>query len=326
MNYNDTICVTYFDKNYLLKGLALQASLSKHNPNIRLWILCFDKYTKDFLNKLNLSGVTAIALKDFEDSKLLAVKDDRTKVEYCWTSTPSLPLYVFKKDKKVNKIIYLDADLFFYSSITPAIKELGKKSIYTVKHRYPKEEKHRENVSGIFNVGFQIFKRDKESLKCLRRWRKQCLDWCYFREEDGKLGDQMYLNEWPQRYKSLVISKNLGVDAAPWNIRQYKVTSKNRNTYINNDKLMCYHFHQFDIISENDFSFCKGYNLSRAVVKNIYTPYVKEIKRQIKIVKSINGSFKINKKTQSLPIKLRDLISKYFGPQIWKIKSYVFKK
>lgn len=314
---------TYFDKNYLLKGLNLYESLEKHNPGYTLWVLCFDGYTKKILDKLKLKNVKTISLSEFEDDKLKAIKNTRSKVEYIWTCTPSLPLYVFKKDKKVNKVVYLDGDLFFFSSFEPAIKELGRDSIYTVEHRYPPDQMSRINTSGRFNVGFQIFKRDKEAFRCLRRWRNQCLDWCYWRLEDGKLGDQLYLNEWPDLYKNLVISENLGVNAAPWNVGQYKVTKRKDGVYINNDKLICYHFHQFQILGENKFSRIYGYTPAPEVIELIYKPYEREIKKQIEKVKKMDKSFRIVPPKKNIVDESKRRLIKFMGPLYWKVLDFL---
>lgn len=115
---------TLFDKNYLYKGLALYSSLERYCPNFSLWILCMDKTTYKILKKLQLKQVTLISLKEFEDKKLLSVKNSRTLGEYCWTCTSSLILYLFKRYKKLDIIAYLDADLFFSPLRSLSIKHL----------------------------------------------------------------------------------------------------------------------------------------------------------------------------------------------------------
>lgn len=314
------IFCTYFDKNYLPRGLALYSSLIKCSPSMKLWILCLDNYTKDTLDTLKLKGVTTIFLKEFEDKELLAAKKNRSLVEYYWTCTPSLILYVLKHSRD-SKVVYLDADMYFFSSPASVFNELGNKSIYIVEHRFPKGQEIREKSLGRFNVAFMIFFPQQESLKCLRHWRKQCLDWCYWKKEDGKLGDQMYLDEWPTLYKGLVISQNLGIDVAPWNVLQYKIIEKNRLVFIENDRLICYHFHQFQILGDDKFKYALGYRFPNVVKQYIYQPYIEEIIKSIKIIKKVDSNFKIIPQRRSYPQLVKNILISYLTPFYWKTRS-----
>lgn len=325
MNIKDVAFCTYFDKGFLQKGLALHSSLIKHNPNAKLWVLAFDLYTEKILKKMKLKGVSVIPLKEFEDEKLLSIKNTRNKVEYIWTTTPSLPLYIFKNNPNLKYTVYLDADLFFYSDAMAGVEEIGNGSILAVPHRFPKGFEHIAKDSGYFNVAFNVFKRDDAGMRCLERWRDQCIEWCYWRHEDGKLGDQMYLDEWPKLYgKKFVESKNIGVDTAPWNISQYKVTKRGGYFYINNTKLSCYHFHQFQILGPENFSRVLGYTLSKDVIRYIYEPYEEELKRQFKFIKKFDNDYEIklpdNNENQIQIFKQK--LARYIGPLYWKLKGF----
>jgi len=323
MAKDNIVYATYFDKGFLLKGLALHESLIRQTPNARLWILAFDKYTEKLLKKMKLKGVTVVVLEDFEDKQLLAVKPLRHPVEYFWTCTPTWMLYVLKKSK-AKYAVYLDADLYFYSDADNGVNEIGSKSLLAVEHRFPKGRKGMAKGSGVFNVAFNVFKNDKVGIKCLERWRKQCLDWCYWKLEDGKLGDQMYLDEWPKLYaKDLVISKNVGVDAAPWNIGQYKVSSRDGVTHINDNKLVCYHFHQFQILGPNNFSRILGYTLSRDVIRYIYEPYEKELRDQYKKIRKYDKNFIIEEAEKDKGMLFRQKMARYFGPLYWRLKDFI---
>ena len=59
------------------------------------------------------------ALEAF-DAALLGVKPDRNPVEYCWTATPAVCLYVLAADPAIERITYLDADLRFFSDPAPS--------------------------------------------------------------------------------------------------------------------------------------------------------------------------------------------------------------
>ena len=66
---------TYFDRHYLVRGLALYRSLKEHAGPFTLWVLCFDEWSYDVLTKLAEPDLRPIALADFErdDPELLAV-------------------------------------------------------------------------------------------------------------------------------------------------------------------------------------------------------------------------------------------------------------
>lgn len=328
MIQKNIVYCTYFDKDFLQKGLSLHSSLLKFRPDAILWILAFDKYTEKILKKMKLKGVKIISLSEFEDSKLLAIKNSRNRVEYIWTCTPSWALFVLKKSK-ANYVVYLDADFYFYSDVLPGVKEIGNKSILAVEHRFPPGREHIAKDSGRFNVGFNIFTNNKIGINCLNRWRKQCLDWCYWRNEDGKLGDQMYLDEWPKLYSSeLVISQNIGVDTAPWNVSQYKVSKRKDGVYINNEILICYHFHQFQVLGPDNFSRVLGYTLSKEVVKYIYEPYEKEIAIQYKNIRKFDPKFIIKPPSngENKTYLLRQKLAKYIGPAYWRMKGFFVKQ
>ena len=120
---------TYFDRHYIDKGLALYHSLVRHCSPFQLWILCMDDDTYHILSEMQLPQVHLIALTEFErdDKLLLQAKANRSLIEYYFTCTPSLPIYILNHIPEVDLITYLDADLYFFSSIEPIYRELGEK-------------------------------------------------------------------------------------------------------------------------------------------------------------------------------------------------------
>ncbi len=237
---------TYFDKNYLTRGLALFSSLQRNSDEFKLYILCMDDDTYAIISKLagEYDELLPIALAEIEqwDEGLLAAKGNRSSIEYYFTLSPVLPLYIFNNFAAIDVVTYLDADLFFYSNPKKIYQEYADKSILIIEHRFPKALEYLIEY-GKYNVQYQSFRNDNQGVSCLTRWRKQCLQWCYDRLEDGKYADQKYLDEWPALYDNLVVSKLKGAGVAAWNIGQYEINYQNDDLYVDDQKVVFFHFH-----------------------------------------------------------------------------------
>ena len=313
---------TLFDSNYLIKGLTMIQSLAEFCEDFEIYVLCLDYKTKKILEKINNSHIKCIELFEVENNDLLKAKKDRTKTEYCWTLASNFTWYVMDNFKDINLITYLDADLLFYSSFEPIFKEIRNSSIAIIEHRFAKPYKNLE-INGKFCVEWNSFRRDEEGLHCLNRWRKQCLKWCFYKLEDGKMGDQKYLDEWPDLYTSCHIIENVGAGIAPWNYSQYDIRTKDNNIKINNKNLIFYHFHQFQILTKNRF-FRLGdiYKSKAKEPNNIYKQYENKIINTIKLIRKIdpnfddgiiqnNNLFFIDSVKKFVPIKLKNFIKKF---------------
>jgi len=286
---------TYFDSNYLLRGITLYRSLEKHcKTSFRFYALCLDEETFTVLTKLDEESIVPIELKDVEqwDNELLAAKGNRSLIEYYFTLSPVLPLYILEHFN-VDIVTYLDADLMFFSSPKAIYEELGDASVFVTKHDFSDSLIQLEKF-GVFNVQCQAYRNDSTGLRCLSRWRQQCLSWCYDRLEDGKFADQKYLDEWPDLYgESLVISQYTGVGVAPWNLDIKSLTERDFEYFVDNQPLVFYHFQGFKSIQ---FNFVRagfgdyGVHCNPAI-KSLYCSYWKALSfSQNTIGKTSNGS------------------------------------
>lgn len=255
----------------------------RHALPFRLWVLCFDDATYEILHKLALPQVHPILQRDFEneDEQLSRAKANRSQVEYYFTCTPSLIAYVLKNHLEVDTITYLDADLFFFSNPSPIYEELGDGSVLIVGHRFPPHLSHLEKY-GIYNVGLLSFRRDDVASRCLHWWRKQCLEWCYDRVENGRFADQKYLDDWPTRFPGVVVLKNKGAGLAPWNVANYSLRVDNRQVLVDSDRLIFFHFHGLRQPWKwlYDPGLAKyGVRANSKLKQNIYGPYIRELKK-----------------------------------------------
>ncbi len=270
---------TYFDRQYLARGLALYTSLKSHcQDSFSLWILCMDRETQEILTRLDLPGVKLISLREFEagDEDLVRAKRTRSLLEYYFTCTPSLPLYILNHYQEVDLITYLDADLFFFSDPAPLFDEIADDSIAVIAHRFCRSMRHLERY-GIFNVGWLSFRRDDQGLACLRQWRDQCLAWCYDRVENGRFADQKYLDDWPERFQNVVVLQHKGANLAPWNVSNYGIRFKDGRVWVEDQSLIFYHFQELTQVRPWLFRLnLSNYNarVTKVIRRGIYSPYL----------------------------------------------------
>jgi hypothetical protein len=292
---------TLFDRNYLYKGAVMLHSLTRHNPNARTYVLCLDETTRLLLRRLAIPGVVTIALEDVETDQILEAKRSRSIAEYCWTLTSVVLWHVMQKNSDIGLLTYLDADLMFFSSAEPIFAEMGEASILAIEHHYPLQSRHFE-IYGKFNVQWVSFRRDPDGLRCLEKWRSQCLEWCFARIEDGKHGDQKYLDDWPRDYgKSFHNLRHVGAGLAPWNYINYRIERRNERFWVDGLELIFYHFHQFQILAGGGFNhFRTRYFEGAAPPEHLYQQYWSELREMIDAVRQIAPEFQSGTKALSM--------------------------
>lgn len=284
---------TLFDKNYASRGLSMYHSLIENCPNAHLYIFAMDKVTEEALNALQLQQATIIPLRELEDPELLKIKSTRTLVEYYWTLTPSTVLYCMNKFD-CNVCTYLDADIFFFSTPEVLLKELEGKDVIITEHRFsPQYQEY--IVNGIYNVQFVAFRNSENGRAILQWWRERCIEWCYARLEDGKLGDQKYLDDWTERFSGVQVLQHLGGGVGPWNAQRYNFYKDQKLHGKDQDsgkefEVVFYHFHNFKF-SDAGFAKAVFYDLSKNVCKHIYQPYLQAVLANQKRLRTINKYF-----------------------------------
>ncbi len=272
--------VTLFDSYFLPQGLSLYKSLERHCSPFHLWIGAVDEACEMALLSLALEHVTVVRMSELENAQLLSVKPGRSIGEYCWTLTPFLPSYVFNRKSDLNRVTYIDADLFFFESAKPLIDEFVRsgKHVLLTEHAFGPEYMPAMKY-GRFCVQFITFRNTDSARKVLEWWQNRCIEWCFGRLEDGKFGDQKYLDQWPDLFKYDVhVLTQTCRTVAPWNVDY--LAGK-----VEGVKPIFYHFHGLRLTSPNFLVLYSGYRIGRRN-RWIYERYLPDFRAAIAELRS----------------------------------------
>jgi len=307
--------VTLFDSLFLPQGLALYRSMERHVKDYTLWILCVNDEAYEVLTKLQLPNVRLLQLTKLETEDLLRVKPTRGKGEYCWTLTPFAPRFVFEADQTVERATYLDADLWFRKHPKPILDEFDAsgKQVLITDHAYAPEY-DQSATSGQYCVQFMTFNRDGGEL-VRKWWEERCIEWCFARAEEGKFGDQKYLDDWPQRFADYVhVLEHPEWTQAPWNASRFPYS-----------QCLFYHFHGLRIAEDGFVDFGPIYGLPKFLIENVYEPYMIDISEAINRINKMGITiYPQTKKISNLALVKRILSGIYH--QLWRFHSLNFRK
>ena len=301
---------TYFDRNYVVRGLALIRSLEQHSAtDWELFVICMDEETREILERFALPNITLVSMARIEeaDPELAAAKNDRTRVEYLWTTTPAIILWLLENHPAIDLLTYLDADLYFYSSPEPIFAELGHESILIHEHRYTPELRDME-INGKYNVGLLCFRNDENGKHAVRWWRERCIESCVYDVKNGKCGDQVYLNDWPKRFPSVHVLQHRGAGVAPWNVDQYTITQRGEHVLVDGVPLIFYHFHALSMLGPHQFRLAYRFYLKNEVVELIYRAHTQMLTMQLHELQRLEPPFSISFKRSKIREKAWDVL------------------
>lgn len=302
--------VTLFDSLFLPQGLALHLSMERHAGEYLLWVLCVDDETYEVLTKLSLPNVRLLQLSSLETEELKKIKTTRTKGEYCWTLTPFAPHFVFESDHSVSRVTYIDADLWFRKNPAPIFKEfnISEKHVLITDHAYAPEYDC-SATSGQYCVQFMTFLRSGGEV-VRKFWEKKCIEWCYARVEDGKFGDQKYLDTWPEQFAEQVyVLNNKELLLAPWNATRYPYGNA-----------CIWHFHGLRLVAKGKkMSVVFGSQpIPKLTRYHIYSPYLDDLRKSIDLLLKHGVEIRSQTIAPSILFEIKNCLAGIYY-QIWRV-------
>lgn len=227
-----TICA----KNYLAQALSLKKSTLKHNKNIDFYIFLSDTVDGESLP----SGIILLDDSWVKDWILMAYKYD--VVEFSTAVKPYAIRKLFQDG--YQKVSYIDPDIFVTNKLDYVFDSLENYSAILTPHRCTMMrngellDEHAIILNGIFNLGFFAVKNDSVGNSIINWWVEKLTSQCYLDLADGLAVDQKWMEFIPAYFpKDVLISSNLGMNAAIWNIQERELSIGDDGEYIISNKL-----------------------------------------------------------------------------------------
>jgi hypothetical protein len=312
MMLNRAYC-TYFDHNYLPRGLALYRSLQRHAPGARLWVLCLSDACHQALMALALPNLVPVRLGDFEaaEPEVAATRPTRSMIEYYFTLTPAWILFVLNREPGLEWVTYLDSDLFFYASPEPIYEEMKGAAFGIIPHRFSRRQEEQRKY-GLYNVGWVSARNCDDGISALGWWRARCIEWCYDHVDGDRFADQRYLDRLPELFTGVHVIEHLGANLAPWNFAGVRLERRNGSVEIDGQyQLLFFHFYGVKRSGDYYFNSHRLYRapFSRLAKHEIYQPYVSALADAERTVAPWLGAQQVNSIRKPVAVNLGDRLS-----------------
>ncbi len=237
-----TYC-TKFDHFYMDRGLALYSSLRKYHPTAELYVLALSHEAAAFLEEKALPGLHVVRVQDLlrAEPRLESALSDRTLAERAFTLTPFVVMQTLKHCQVGDMVVYLDADMLFFGSVTALLRDAQSADVIVSPHNFSSHMAEQQRF-GIYNTAFTAFRKTTDGQRCVDWWAEQCLEWCCDRLENGKFADQKYIENFSSVALKTVPITHPGLNCGPWNVSGRQFQTDKGSVLVDGQPLILYHF------------------------------------------------------------------------------------
>lgn len=287
---------SYTTSEYFPIFLTFYDSIKK-NQDINLYVLCLDDKVSDHLinNKVKCKPISIYQIENF--AKNIKKKNYQNISEKIGVYRLAFIDYLLQEEKKDFHLI--DSDTYFFSE-TKNLENIVTKqdsSVAFCEHNFYYNQSDMNNLYGVYNAGYIYFKYNQNSLLFIKKYRELCenfISWKVIKNKKNIFADQTYLEWLFKEFNFVKIIKNKGTNCAPWNIGNYNLSFTNENYYVDEDKLIFYHFSGIRTLFNKIFFFNLFYynnkNL-KIIKKTLYKEYLKNLQDNQKLI-SLNKDAK----------------------------------
>jgi hypothetical protein len=258
---------TQFDSSYLSRAIMMIKSIRAFDSEIELAVICYDilsmRYCDSISKQYNLIVYfdKDIPIQGLSTEVIL----NRSRAEYIWGRKSEIACFLLETHK-VSFICYVDADIYFFQPPSKILDKQHQFDMSFLSHDFVKYENNfvSSHIAGHWSAQWVFFKNSSLGKVYSKMWSSMCGFWCGENPEDGRYGDQKYLEYFQANEGVFGIEKSGG--CGPWNVNQYAF-----------DDIIFYHFHGFRLLPRSNYFQIGPYRIAIEHIQRIYWPYLSEL-------------------------------------------------
>lgn len=237
---------TIISRNYLHFARTLCRSFLAAHPSAAFYVLLVDRPGEN--EDLHDEPFTAVWVEELGIPDFLSVAFKYNILELNTNVKASFLKWILSKCD-VTRLIYLDPDIYVYSSLSTIDNLLLEKDITLTPHilspirdrKRPAEQDFLR--SGVFNLGFIGVSNRAPAWEFLNWWEARCLDSGFSDQRSGLFVDQKWIDLVPCLFSNIEIIRNPGYNVAYWNIHERTINEADGHYFVNGShELGFFHF------------------------------------------------------------------------------------
>jgi len=275
-------------KSYLAHARAALKSFAKFHKNFDVHVLVLDDWKDHFDD--SREGFKAYSISDIgfpaEDYNQILRRNSPFQIA-CIMKSFFAKFLLMKKG--IQKLLYTDVDILFFSSVHEVIDRLETSNFVLTPHFLSRSANKTEaqikfeasaNAAGIFNMGFFGISKGLESFEFLDWWWSRVQTICKRDIQNGFFDDQKWIDSVPALFDGVAVARNPGFNVANWNLHERDLREAHGRYLVGSKRLAFFHFSGYRPDQAYRLSSYKNVDVRNSpVLKSLCETYKRELKK-----------------------------------------------
>lgn len=276
MQKNNAFC-SICTINYSSYAGVLNESLREvgHDDPHYVLIVDYSKASSEIIDKFNFIPVP---LQDLSIPGVEKMIEKYSPFELANALKPFFMEWLLKNHNEIENLLYLDTDIYVYAPFNDILNYMESEesiSVILTPHVFDYAEYRKLNdyslenmfmTFGLYNGGFYAIRNDSNGLQFLEWHKNRLSEFGFNLPDENMFVDQKILDFAPLFFNFFGLYRDKSYNVSHWNGHERQLEKRGGIYYVENKRLVFYHFSQINI---NESNFKKSYLGGLCIENNI---------------------------------------------------------